>query len=380
MHICFITNEYPKEGFPHGGVGTFIKTIAIELVKKNISVSVIGFNYNNQIENYIEDGVHLYRLKPNQIKGINWFLNSIKIQKTIEKLHAHNPISIIETTEMGLAFLSKIDSIKYVIRLNGGHHFFSDSENRGINWWKGFQEKRSFKKADKIIGVSKYVLEHTSKYIKFENKKAGVIFNPANLERFYEANNSKIEAGRIFFAGTICEKKGIRQLIQAMPLIVKKFPNAHLVIAGREWYYPNTNKSYTDYLKTFIDDSVRDVIQFLGNVENTQIPIQIEKSEICCYPSHMEAMPLAWVEVMSMGKSFVASNLGPGKEVVEDGVMGLLCNPLAPEDIASKIMQLLHDPELAKTLGKNARKAAIEKFDKSVIVLQNIDFYQSILK
>ena len=39
MHICYITSEFPKQGFPHGGAGTFIATIAKALVEKGISVS-----------------------------------------------------------------------------------------------------------------------------------------------------------------------------------------------------------------------------------------------------------------------------------------------------------------------------------------------------
>ena len=34
MHICFLTDEYPKEGFPHGGIGSFVKTMAEALAKK----------------------------------------------------------------------------------------------------------------------------------------------------------------------------------------------------------------------------------------------------------------------------------------------------------------------------------------------------------
>jgi hypothetical protein len=45
MHICFLTNEYPKAGFPHGGLGSFVKTMAEALVGKGIQVTVVGLNY-----------------------------------------------------------------------------------------------------------------------------------------------------------------------------------------------------------------------------------------------------------------------------------------------------------------------------------------------
>ena len=76
-----------------------------------------------------------------------------QFNELIKEIHSTEPIDVIETSELGLAFLEKIKSVKYIIRLHGGHHFFSEAENRGINWWKGWQEKRSFKKADAFIAV-----------------------------------------------------------------------------------------------------------------------------------------------------------------------------------------------------------------------------------
>lgn len=379
MHICFLTQEYPKANLPHGGIGTFIQTISRELIKYGIHVSVVGANYLNSYEEENDQGVNVFRIPASHFKGLKWYINYRNINEKIREIHQKNPIDIVESTELGLAFIKMFSNVKYVIRLHGGHHFFAESENRGINWWKGFQEKRSFNKADKIIGVSQYVVDQTSKYINFENKKGGVILSPANLERFYPAKREKIIPGRIFFAGTICEKKGIRQLVQAMPLIKNAIPNAHLVIAGAEWYFPKSRIAYTDYLRTFIDDSVKDSIGFLGALPNDKIPTEIECSEVCCYPSHMEAMPLAWIEVMCMGKAFVASNLGPGKEIIMHEETGLLCNPLIVADIADKVIYMLANKEKALEMGRRARLFAIEKFSIANIVKQNIQFYKSLI-
>lgn len=280
---------------------------------------------------------------------------------------------------MAFSFSNKISGVKYLIRLHGGHHFFTETENRRINWWKGFQEKRSFKKADAIIGVSQFVVDHTSKYLSFEKKKKGVIFNPANLEKFYQADWNQSVNGSIFFAGTVCEKKGIRQLIQAMPIIKKEVPEAHLLIAGRDWKFPKTGNSYIEYVKQFIEPSVKDAILFLGPLPNQDIPRYIEEAEVCCYPSHMEAMPLAWIEVMAMGKAFVGSKLGPGPEIIKHKESGLLCNPLDPTDIAEKVIYLLKNDTEAKYMGRNAREFALANFSLEIIGKKNLDLYNSLI-
>ena len=85
MHICFLTNEFPKEGFPHGGIGSFVKTLASALVKKGIKVSVIGLNYtaNDEIERV--EGVDVYRLKSRHVKGLSWYFNFKVINKKIKE-------------------------------------------------------------------------------------------------------------------------------------------------------------------------------------------------------------------------------------------------------------------------------------------------------
>lgn len=380
MHICFISSEYPKPGFPHGGVGTFIQILARNLVKNKVKVSVVGLNYTDESECVDDQGVSVYRLKPRKLKPFTWYLTNSAINAEIKKIHQKEKIDVVEATELGLAFIEKLPGISYVIRMNGGHHFFAESENRGINFWKGFQEKRSFRNADVVFGVSQYVVNHTLQYLDFAAKKGPVIFNPANLSNFYQADPDKIVPGRLFFAGTVCEKKGIRQLIQAIPKIRESFPEAHLMVAGRDWQFPD-GSSYISYLKNqVITSEIEPYVTFLGAVPNTKLPQLIEEAELCIYPSHMEAMPLAWIEVLSMGKAFLASKLGPGPEVVKDRVTGRLCDPLSPEDIAEKTIEMLSDKESSLAMGLEGRKDVLKRFDIEVLLGQNIDFYSSLVQ
>jgi glycosyltransferase involved in cell wall biosynthesis len=377
MHICFLTNEYPKEGFPHGGVGTFIRTLGRNLVKSGIDVSVVGINFLPEDASETDNGVNICRLSSEKTRGFAWLQYSIRLSKAIKKIYAEKPIDIIESTELGLAFIQKINGVKYIIRLHGGHHFFAESENRKVTLWKGFQERRSFSRADKVIGVSNYVMDHTAEYLNFSSKRGPAIYNAIDLKRFYKADPAKAINGRIFFAGTICEKKGIRQLILAFPLIKKEVPYAQLVIAGRDWFYPD-GSSYTEWVKQFIREEDKKDIVFLGAVKNDDIPGLIEEAEVCVYPSHMEAMPLAWLEALAMGKAFIGSRLGPGPEVVTEGVTGLLCDPLNPEDIAQKTISILSKKELGNALGTAAREDILKRFSIEKLVQQNIGFYMSI--
>ena len=379
MHICFITSEFPKPGFPHGGVGTFVATLGKALVKNGVEVSVIGLNYTNNEEEEVVEGIQVYRVISKKAKGLQWYFNSKAIAAKIKEIHQIKPFDFIETAELGLAFLPKIKGIQYVIRMHGGHHFFAQAENRRINRWKGFQEKRSFGKADAFIAVSNYVKIHTAYYLSCKNKPIEVIFNPINSQLF-QPQNSTVDPHNITFAGTLCEKKGVRQLIQAFPFIKEKYPKAVLNLYGRDWKFPN-GSSYIKMLQEVelpkISPFDKDVI-FHGSIDYDQIPQAYAKAAVCVFPSHMETLGLVAPEAMAMEKAVVFTSLGPGSEVIEDGLTGYLCNPHQPKDIAEKILLVLQNPEKATDIGVKARISVLEKFEISKIVQENIDFYTSI--
>ncbi|SFB21267.1 Glycosyltransferase involved in cell wall bisynthesis [Flavobacterium swingsii] len=380
MHICFITHEYPKTGFPHGGFGSFVKIIATALVTKGIHVSVVGINYSETNEESIENGVALYRLKKNTVKGLSWWLNSKAINAKIREIHKKKPIDIIETAELGLAFLTKIKDIQYVIRLHGGHHFFAEAENRGIDWWKGFQEKRSFAKADAFVPVSNYVKTHTEKYLSYRKKPVTTIFYPINTDLFSPLHVNVVPF-QIVFAGTICEKKGIRQLIQAFSIVKEKYPEATLEIYGRDWLFPD-GSSYQQMLveKEFPKlGSYADAVRFHGAIAFESLPAKYAQASVCVFPSHMETQGLVAPEAMAMEKMVVFTKLGPGPETITDYETGLLCNPHNPEDIAEKISWVFANKEKSIEIGKRARTFVLKKYGLENSVNQNIIFFQSLL-
>ena len=379
MHICFITSEFPKAGFPHGGVGTFVATLAKALVMQGIKVSVIGLNYIPKNETEVIDGVQVYRVKAKKVKGLQWYYNTQPVAQKIKQVHEQFPIDFVETAEMGLAFLPKLKGVKYVIRMHGGHHFFAKAENRPAEWWKVFQEKRSFQKADRILAVSHYVAETTREMLQLGNRDIKVIYNPIDVQKFYLSDPNKVQPYTLFFAGTIIEKKGIRQLVQSLNYLVDDYPQVHLFIAGRDANLPGTTTPYRPILEQEINEKIKSHITFLGVVPNSEIKNHIERAQICCYPSHMEAMPLAWLEVLAMGKTFIGGATGPGPEAVLDGITGLLADPHDPKDIAAKIKYLFEHPQKGIEMGSAARARVLKEFDIDIVVSQNVFCFQQLM-
>jgi len=376
MHICFITNEYPMKGVNGGGIGTLVQFLSRMLVKKDIKVSVIGISKEFTNKNTFDQGVQIYRLAKSKWKIGKFYDHTIRILSKINELDKEEPLNIVEGSELNFAFFPKKTSYKKIIRLHGGHHFFANELDKKPAIWRSFQEKQSFKKADGYIAVSDYVGRQTQKYLHFKFKYS-VIYNSVDTVRFHVADITKLQHNTLLFVGTVCEKKGIRQLVQAMPLIKKEIPSIKLKIVGRDLIDKN-GKSYIAYLKSYIDSDLEENVQIIGSVPHSEVAKYIERAHLCVYPSHMEAMPIAWLEALSMGKTLIASDIGPGHETVINGVTGLLVNPFDIKGLASSIVEVLNNKNF-DIYGKSAREDIISRFNVDRIIAKNIQYYNMIL-
>jgi glycosyltransferase involved in cell wall biosynthesis len=376
MHICFLSQEFPNPGSVYGGIGTFLLTFSNQLIQAGHEVTVVGLIADEHHEEMV-NGVRLVYFPLSQFRFIGWWRNFKRIGAYLQNLHRERPIDIIEGSELNFAFLPKIKNIPFVIRLHGGHHFFSKGENREIDRWKGFQERVSFSKADAFIAVSEYVKKVTGSFLSFHGKPIQVINYPVSFEKFYKADPTKVVPFRLVFAGTVCEKKGIRQLIEALPEVIALYPNTHLEIYGKDWQFKD-GTFYIQFLKDQIPALIKSKISFHGPIAHDELPSCYEKAQVCIFPSHIETQGLVAPEAMAMEKPVIFSQTGPGPETIDTGVNGWLCNPRDPKDIAKTILEAFAAEPSYTEIGYLARQKALTKFETKEIVQKNLEFYQKL--
>lgn len=373
IHVCFLSNEYPIWG--SGGVGSFVQTTGRALVKQGHVVSVVGiFNVKSR-EIADDEGVAIYRIPRSRLPKFRFIEHARAINRTLGIIHRKFPIDILEGTELGLAFIRKKIQCKKIIRLHGGHLYLAVMQGRDPALWRSFQERRSIKKAHAFIAVSEYVGQKTSNLYGINDRPVRIIYNPVNTKLFSATIKEKTQPKELLFFGTVYETKGIRQLLAAMPLVKKVYPSTRLIVVGRDSKHPDSGGSYIEWLKTSIPASIKDDIIFTGPVPHEDMPKYVKRAEVCVLPSHIEAMPLAWLEVLSMAKPLIASRTGPGPEVIKDKHTGLLVNPQDPKDIADKIVYMLKHPKAATLMGCRGHEDVAQRFAVDSLVAKNIQFY-----
>ncbi len=378
MHICFLCNEYPPAS--HGGIGSFTQTMARALARRGHRVTVAGLYLDAPAGEWDDQGVRVIQIAPSPLPKTGFLVNGRRLRRELQRIHRQHPIDVLEGPEASLAMIDRKFPAAKIIRMHGGHRFFAVTLGRKPRAWRSWLEKRSFGRADYLCAVSRFVAVKTGELLSLGDRPVEVLPNPTELADLEDFPEVAEEEDRILFVGTVCEKKGARELVQAMPLILDAIPNAKLWIVGRDSCDPQTGESFIEGLRKEVSADVLEQIEFCGAVPREQIPNLLARATVCTYPSHMESQGIVIIEAMSMGKALVANATGPGPEIVDDGVTGLLCDPHDPKSIADAVVRLLSDSALRHRLGQQARKQARSHYSLDVITAQNEKFYRGCVK
>ena len=384
MHLGIVTPEYPPA--VHGGSGSSYRDLAEGMAELGHKVTVVGV-YSKAVLDKLPPERNVTNLRvvrfPESRARFSYRLAGLldrhRITRWLEREHRKTPFDIVECSDYaGWLRFGGPKSVATVVRIRGSNFFFDHELNRAGNSFEHQLEKRCLARASHLASVSHYAARRTLALCNSSNRPCEVIYNAVDSKTFFPAQNIQVEPGLIVFANVLNPKKGIEQLIDAMNIVAPKHPEARLAVIGHDAMKKTNGKSYVDQLRERLLPEFRARVIFTGRLDRHQgVLPYLQRAHLCCYPSHMETFGIAPLEAMAVGKPTIFSNTGPGPEIVEDGISGLLCDPFSPQDIADKISRLLEDHELATRLASNARNRVLTTFNKTHWIGKNLKFYEN---
>jgi glycosyltransferase involved in cell wall biosynthesis len=113
---------------------------------------------------------------------------------------------------------------------------------------------------------------------------------------------------------------------------------------------------------------LEEAVVFTG--ERVDLPPVYAAMDVVCLPSYREGLPVVLMEAAAMAKPVVATNIRGCRDVVTDGVTGLLVPPHDPEALARALLQVLRDADLARRMGQAARVRAETVYDQRRVFAQ----------
>ncbi len=373
LRIAFVCHEYPPGN--HGGIGTFVSTLARALVASGHEVRVVGTYDPARVANeYEEDrGVRVWRLRTPQGR-LGWISARYRLFRLLADWSRRDEIDVIELADWeGWAMGWPRLPVPVVVRLNGSATYFAAEMCQRANWKTRWVEGGSFRRADFWCSVSRYTAQRTLLVLKPRSGRHTVIYNSVALKP--KRSIDERAKNDVVFTGTLTSKKGVVSLIRAWPDVRRVHVDARLHIYGKDGVSQDGG-SMREYLANQLDESIRDTVTFHGHQSREVIQQALDNARVAVFPSYAEAFSLAPLEAMACGCPTIYSQRGSGPELIEHGRDGLLIDPDHPAQISEAIVQVLEDDTLAARLGNKGWQRVRDRFSTNQIVLENERFFR----
>jgi glycosyltransferase involved in cell wall biosynthesis len=239
---------------------------------------------------------------------------------------------------------------------------------------------------DKVLTVSDQVRRYSIEQDGLRPDKVATIYNAVDLHRFPLRQPENVEEFRkrlgladashvIATVGNLRRVKGLDVLVRAAALVCREFPRAIFVVAGGS---DPAEPELRQDLETLVRElGIGNNVRFLGSVAD--VIALLQASDLFCLLSRSEGFSNAVVEAMACGLPCVATRVGGNGEAVEHERTGFLVESEDYQSAASRICELLRDPENAVHLGANSRSFVEGHFTPDIVTSQLVKTYEELL-
>lgn len=218
--------------------------------------------------------------------------------------------------------------------------------------------------ASKIIAVSRQTKEDIIRFLNIDESRIRIVYQGCNRQ-FYSRVSEEIlqharhrfdlPSGYLLYVGTIEERKNLLKIIQAMNLGKIDFP---LVVVGRKTAYYNQVQNY-------IEKNQMGNIQFLDQVQSSDLPAIYQGSRGFIYPSSYEGFGIPILEALNSGIPVITTAGGCLEETAGKG--GILVNPDDTDEMIEAINNILQDSALRDRLIREGGAHALKFREEQTI-------------
>ncbi|MFK4785464.1 glycosyltransferase family 4 protein [Fusobacterium sp. MFO224] len=249
---------------------------------------------------------------------------------------------------------------------------------------RGIRETEVLNKVENVIGRTNWDRACSLQ----TNPKLNYYFcNEILRESFYKNtwNIEKCERNSIFLSQSQYSIKGLHHMVEALPIILKFFPNTKVYVGGKNIIKSSTLKDkilltyYGKYIKNLIKKlGLKRNIIFTGLLNEKQMCKRYLKSHLFVCPSSIENSPNSLGEAMLLGVPCVASYVGGIPDILKDKEEGFLYQTDAPYMLAYYICKIFEDDELALKLSKNSKEHAEKTHSVILNTKRLIEIYKKL--
>lgn len=223
--------------------------------------------------------------------------------------------------------------------------------------------------------LNKYVTKKPMQVLGYGNIK-GVDMEKFNRTKELIDESHSLRKPGIFtfiFIGRMVGDKGVNELVEAFVRLTKDFEDIRLLLVGEmETELDPLDKATLKH----IEDSLK--IEFVGRQKD--IRPWLLASDVAILPSYREGFPNVVLEAGAMGLAQIVTDINGSREIIEDGVNGLIIPPADTDALHKAMCELMTNRELLIKMSSNARKMIAERFDEGFVKHCLFDFYDKVIR
>jgi L-malate glycosyltransferase len=173
-----------------------------------------------------------------------------------------------------------------------------------------------------------------------------------------------LEPGRkmLLTVGNVERRKGIADIVEALPSVLAAGIDAGLVIAG--WFHSTGYRSEVEARARAL--GVEHRVIWLAGTSDRDVGHLLRAADLYVQASHVETGPLVVLEAMAQGLPVVGTTCGSMPDFISPGVTGELVPVGKPRALGEAIVRVLADPERARALGREGRRRFATQFSAEV--------------
>jgi glycosyltransferase involved in cell wall biosynthesis len=229
---------------------------------------------------------------------------------------------------------------------------------RATRWWREWTNRTLLRRAARTVCESQFVKEDIARFYGVEGSTVEVIAAPPiSLLRDGATGPEHVAAVRArlslpacyaFYPAQFWPHKNHHRLVEAFARVVRRHPECHLVLTGKQ------RDEFESVFRRVDELGLRGHVHHIGYVEQSDLAALYRGATLAVVPTLFESISIPVFEAFSIGTPVCASRVVALPEQIGDA--GLLFDPRSPEDIADKICALLADPALRRDLVERGRR------------------------
>ena len=269
------------------------------------------------------------------------------------------------------SFVAKLMQIRKVVNSITGMGFLFTNDARNFRMLQRLIRKAYYfsLKNTHIIFQNSDDLEELQR--EFHMDPSNVFLIPGSgvdVKRFrpnYKGGNHPV----VLLASRMLKDKGVYEFVEAARELVSRGVMARFILVGAP--DPGNPTSLSENELKNLEKT--NVIEWWGWKDKMEFVYT--QADIVCLPSYREGLPKSLIEAAACGLPIVTTDTTGCKDVVINGVNGILVPPRNPQKLADALEELINSPDLRKKMGREGRSLVERKFENEIIISRTLDVY-----